>query len=79
MLPRLTAEQQRRRRAFSILHDTAIFVSAEMALAVYLVSGYVCDSFTIGWAINVLAFNYVAIVVLRNWGWITRKGNRRKK
>ena len=79
MLPKLTAEQARRRRAFSILHDTAIFVSAEIALAVYLVSGYVCDSFTIGWVINVLAFNYVAIVVLRNWGWITRRRKRSSK
>jgi len=78
MLPKLTAEQARRRRAFSILHDTAIFVSAEIALAIYLVSGYVCDSFTIGWVINVLAFNYLAIVVLSNLEWFRRRRKRSK-
>ena len=73
MLPKLDAEQERRRRAHKELHNIVVILSIEFALAVYLVSGYLADGFTIEWIISVIAFNYVAVAILANWKWFKRR------
>lgn len=73
MLPKLSAEAERRRRAYKELHNIVVILSIEFALAVYLVSGYLADGFTIEWIISVIAFNYVAVTILANWRWFKRR------
>lgn len=73
MLPKLDAEQERRRRAYRELHNILIIVSIELALAVYLTFGYIANGFTVEWIVSVIAFNYMVIAVLSNWRWFVRR------
>lgn len=73
MLPRLTAEAERRRRVFAEAHNILIILSVEVAIIVYLISGCICRGFTIEWLVSVLAFNYAVVAILTNGKWFLRK------
>ena len=73
MLPKLDAEQERRRRVFAELHNILIILSVEVAIIVYLISGCICRGFTIEWLVSVMAFNYVVVALLTNGKWFIRR------
>jgi len=78
MLPKLDAEQERRRRAYRELHNIVVILSIEFALSVYLISGYLADGFTVEWIISVMAFNYTVVTIFTNWKWFRRRMTNKK-
>lgn len=73
MLPKLTAEQKRRRRAFAKLHNIIVMFSIEVAVAVYMVTKALYSNSPTAWFVGVLTSNYIVVVLMLNRHWFAKK------